>query len=81
MRGGKANRRWRHSRRDVAPVQLTQKYAEMLDGVDLSDADVGDRLPLSPREAELLVAEGWAEPLRGRSSDWITARDAIGSAD
>jgi hypothetical protein len=80
MRGGEANRRWRHFRRDIAPVRLTQKYAEKLDGVDLSDADVGDRLPLSPREAELLVAEGWAEPLRGRSSDWVTARDA-GSAE
>jgi hypothetical protein len=46
----------------VTPVRLTHKYAEAIDGVDLSGRDVGDRLPLPPREARLLIAEGWAEP-------------------
>jgi hypothetical protein len=43
-------------------VRLTRKYAEAIDGVDLSRADVGDQLALSRRDAEVLIAEGWAEP-------------------
>ena len=42
-------------------MRLTRKYAEVIDGVDLSDAHVGDRLDLSPHDAEVLIAEGWAE--------------------
>jgi hypothetical protein len=50
---------------------LTRKYAEMIDGVDLTDANVGDELDLSPRDAQVLVAEGWAEhaPRNRRRSD------------
>jgi hypothetical protein len=33
----------------------------MIDGVDLTDANVGDELTLSPHEADVLIAEGWAE--------------------
>jgi hypothetical protein len=40
---------------------LTRKYADVIDGVDLSKAHVGDRLDLSPHDAEVLIAEGWAE--------------------
>jgi hypothetical protein len=43
-------------------VRLTHKYAETVDGVDLSAAKVGDYLRLSAREAALLVSEGWAVP-------------------
>ena len=42
-------------------VRLTRKYAEMIDGVNLEHATVGDRIELSKREAEMLIAEGWAE--------------------
>jgi hypothetical protein len=45
----------------TASVRLTRKYAEMIDGVDLTDANVGDELNLSQRDADVLVAEGWAE--------------------
>lgn len=34
----------------------------MIDGVDLEHASVGDRLELSPHDADMLIAEGWAEP-------------------
>jgi len=44
-------------------VRLTRKLAEFLDGVDLSAHSVGDVLRLTPREAELLIAEGWGEPV------------------
>jgi hypothetical protein len=43
-------------------VRLIRKYAEMIDGVDLEHASVGDRLELSPHDADVLIAEGWAEP-------------------
>ena len=36
----------------------------MLDDVDLSRAAVGDILTLPPRDARLLIAEGWAAPCR-----------------
>jgi hypothetical protein len=53
-------------------VRLIRKYAEMIDGVDLTEANVGDELNLSPRDADVLIAEGWAEPtkpaVRRRSS-------------
>lgn len=48
-------------------VRLTRKLAECIDGVDLSSHRVGDVLALSRREAELLIAEGWALPVSSRS--------------
>ena len=47
---------------DVEPVILTKKFADELDGVELSGREVGDRLCLSTDQAALIVAEGWAEP-------------------
>jgi hypothetical protein len=55
---------------EVRCVRLTRKYADAIDGVDLSKAHVGDRLDLSPRDAEVLIAEGWAErDTRRRTAD------------
>lgn len=42
-------------------VRLVRKFAERLNGVDLSKFRVGNCLDLSPKDARLLVAEGWAE--------------------
>ena len=42
-------------------VRLTRKYADMIDGVDLTEAHVGDQLELPQHDAEVLIAEGWAE--------------------
>jgi hypothetical protein len=61
---------------ETESVRLIRKYAEMIDGVNLAAAEVGDRLQLSKRDAEVLIAEGWAErapddrrvrPLPGRA--------------
>ena len=43
----------------------------MIDGVDLTDANVGDELKLTERDADVLVAEGWAErsPRNRRAGD------------
>jgi hypothetical protein len=59
---------------EITPVRLTRKYADRLNGVNLVGRDVGDRLPLSSREASLLIAEGWAAPASAddrRQSDLI----------
>ena len=45
---------------DVVPVRLIRKYAEHIDGVNLENAVVGDLLDLTPRDANILIAEGWA---------------------
>jgi hypothetical protein len=51
-------------------VRLTRKFAEAIDGVDLSRNQVGDLLDLSVRDARMLIAEGWAAPCeRGRADD------------
>ena len=64
-------------------VRLTRKLAECVDGVDLSSYREGDVLALSSREAELLVAEGWALPVnrahrevRGHSTGIMRAQAA-----
>ena len=59
---------------EVTPVRLTHKYAQVINGVDLSQRKVGDRLPLPARDARMLIAEGWAESVaeqeqRGRDGD------------
>jgi hypothetical protein len=41
-------------------VRLLRKYAETIDGVNLENASVGDRLDLPTRDANILIAEGWA---------------------
>jgi hypothetical protein len=49
------------SQDELRSVRLTRKYADIIDGVDLTNAHVGDRLQLSRHDAEVLIAEGWAE--------------------
>lgn len=44
-------------------VRVLRKFAHVLNGIDLSKAHAGDELELSARDAELLIAEGWAAPV------------------
>jgi hypothetical protein len=44
-------------------IQLVRKLADYLDGIDVSRRREGDFFELPRREAELLVAEGWAVAL------------------
>jgi hypothetical protein len=54
----------------LTSVRLTRKYAQKIDGVDLSRNQVGDLLNLSAEDARMLIAEGWAAPCeRGRTED------------
>ena len=43
-------------------IRLTRKFAERIDGIDLSRRRVGEVIELSVHEARTLVAEGWALP-------------------
>ena len=58
-------------------VRLTRKYAQMIDGVDLEDVAVGDLFEVSPREADVLIAEGWAEPAVDRRRSKLLPRRAM----
>src|SRR5262245_65590624 len=44
-------------------IQLVRKLADHLDGIDVTAYREGDVFELSVREAELLIAEGWAVPI------------------
>ena len=48
----------------VAKVRLIKKFAAVMDGVDLSRANAGDEIELSSRDAQVLIAEGWAVPVK-----------------
>ena len=45
-------------------VRPTRKFADQIDGIDLSGQDVGNVLDLPERDASLLLAEDWAIPER-----------------
>jgi hypothetical protein len=47
---------------------LIRKLADVMDGVDVSDHQVGDVIDLAGRDADVLIAEGWVtEDRRTRS--------------
>jgi hypothetical protein len=48
-------------------VRLTRRLAERIDDIDLSRHRVGDLIDLSPRDAAMLIAEGWAVPSAPRT--------------
>ena len=50
-------------------VRLVRKFAEMIDGVDLSGRAVGDTFHVPPEDARLLVAEEWAVPAKQTSRE------------
>jgi len=63
-------------------LRLIKKFAERIDGVDLSCHDAGDLIDLQRAEARLLLAEGWAvrEPDRGRRRYRSATSTVIASA-
>jgi hypothetical protein len=44
-------------------VRLTRKFAQIINGIDLTRARAGEELELTDHEAYLLIAEGWADPI------------------
>ncbi len=55
-------------------IRLVRKFAASLNGFDLSQINIGDVLELPEPTATMLIAEGWAEPLRGIPKDHIPER-------
>ena len=61
-------------------VKLVRKFANALNGVDLSTVNVGDLVDLMPYQAQMLILEGWAEeapPTPGKVIRLQSARNAI----
>jgi hypothetical protein len=59
-------------------VRLSRKLANRLDGIDVSRDPEGALLDLPVRQAELLIAEGWATPAERRGLSVSTPREAAG---
>jgi hypothetical protein len=59
--------------RSRSNVHLTKKFANFLDGIDLSRVKAGEHIELSEREARILVAEGWARPISAAERRAIAA--------
>jgi hypothetical protein len=58
-------------------IRLIRKPGECLDGVDVSSAQVGDIIEVTPAEAALLVAEQWAVLIDDRSAASENAQSPI----
>ena len=59
-------------------IRLTLKLADTLDGIDVSHARQGDLVELSALDAELMIAEGWAERVAGNGRrDATTQSDCV----
>jgi hypothetical protein len=56
---------------ELMRVRLTQKLSESIDGIDLSHLHVGAVVEVTRREAELLIAEGWAAQDRSHHAGCI----------
>lgn len=50
-------------------VRLIRKLANLLDGVDVSEVQVGNCVDLPARDARMLIAEGWAELVDPQPTD------------
>jgi hypothetical protein len=59
-------------------IRLTRKYAECIDGVDLTNHRVGQIIDLPERDAALLIAEKWATPT---SAEFTRGHDADSAND
>jgi hypothetical protein len=55
-------------------LRITRKFANVIDGIDLSHVEAGDDIRLSRRNASLLIAEGWAVPLGKGKAVTLTAK-------
>ena len=62
--------------RDGMKVRLTKKFADEIDGIDLSGRRVGDTLDVPPPEARLLMAEEWAASERRGSAHGCRTEDS-----
>jgi len=57
-------------------IKLIRKFALVINDVDLTHISVGDVVDLDPRDAFLLIAEGWAELVDAESDSEARDNDA-----
>jgi hypothetical protein len=50
-------------------IKLIRKLANVINGVDLANARVGDMLDMTSHDASLLIAEGWAQAVTPRMAE------------
>jgi hypothetical protein len=63
-------------------VRLTKKFANLINGCDLTTARVGDLMTVTDHQGEMLIAEGWAVAHAGkRRSSRPEARGTAHAAD
>lgn len=62
-------------------VKLVRKFANFINGVDLTNVCVGDVLVLRGREAYVLIAEGWAEPMASAGASQSSSSQKSKSAE
>ncbi len=62
-------------------IRLVRKYANVLNGIDLTDIRIGDTVELIPFQAELLIREGWAVKVNRRSRGVIDFHTDTKSGD
>jgi hypothetical protein len=56
-------------------VQLIRKFADVINGIDLTNARVGDIVNVKAHEAAILVMEGWARELGPRQQPTSSEED------
>jgi len=62
-------------------VRITKKFAEFIDGVDLTDSRVGDVIDVPVTDASLLLAERWAVPANDITQRVEAADSGQGAAE
>ena len=52
----------------LARIRIIRKFANAINGIDLSRVNAGDVVDVPEWNAHMLVAEGWAEPVEAQSA-------------
>jgi hypothetical protein len=66
----------------VVHIRLTKRLAAMLNSIDVSALREGDIVDVPDKTAQMLVSDGWAEPITGSVGPPIfgTGRPRFGKA-
>lgn len=57
-------------------VRITRKFSNVINGVDLSRAQVGDVITVPAPQGRMLIAEGWAVPAARRATVLVVDDEA-----
>ncbi len=62
-------------------IKLVRKFADVIDGVDLANVRTGDVRDVKARDAYMLIAEGWAEPITSVRVSQFASKQTIEPAE